>query len=124
MISRADRQQNLKEIHRVSQVVNQITEECFVVPKDAFELKTGNFLKRSRNFNFELEVASKDDSPNEGGAEDFSKEVKKKFCYFKKPSNDSINKYLALKKSEDFREHFEIDYFPTVKKSFCLGNKL
>lgn len=54
MIERANKKQNLKEIHRVAEVVQRITRECLIVPKNCYKLKTGSFLQRKKNFKITL----------------------------------------------------------------------
>lgn len=117
LIAKANKQENLKEIHRVSELVRRITSECFIVPKDAFKLKIGNYLHKNEDFKLTLpqhEFNQKKES-------DETQNYKSLFCLFNKPSNEVINKYLALKESKEFREQFEIEYFCNLKNNSYLG---
>ena len=132
LIERANKKQNLKEIHRVAEVVRRITSECLIVPKNCYKLKTGNFLEKNKNFKIVLDEDEEEEDKQAECQEKDSfqlvnprppdpQKVCKNFSFFQKPSNRQINKFLALKDSKDFREYFEIDYFPRISQTYHLG---
>ena len=69
MIESANKQQNLKEIHRVAEVVERITKECLIVPKNSFKLKTGSFLEKIKYFKFEIMKKSENQNEDEPKSE-------------------------------------------------------
>ena len=109
LIASAKKNSSLKEIHRVEHVVRKITEECLVVPSEAFGLRAGNRLRQKENF------VLNDFSPEQEA------NWREKFCFFTRPNGEDINKFLALKDSEDFRSHFKIDFFKKIGKVAYIG---
>jgi hypothetical protein len=138
LIESANKQNNLKEIHRVTETVQRITRECLIVPKNCFKLKTGSFLEKLKYFKINLQENKENEQEEEEEEKKKSnsfrnvsksnnskfQKVQNSFSFFQKPTNRQINKFLALKDSKDFRKYFKIDYFPSIRDTYYLGKFL
>jgi hypothetical protein len=54
LIQSANNRKNLKEIHRVAEVVQRISHDCLIVPNNSFKLKIGSFLERVKYYKFDF----------------------------------------------------------------------
>ena len=80
IIKRGNERTSLREIHRVAYLVNKITEDSALVPKGFLALNYADNL-----------------IPTQGFANPWKElDSLENYCIFRKPSADSLNRYLAL----------------------------
>ena len=85
IVKRGNQRTSLREIHRVAFLVQTITEESMLVPKGSFSLNYADSLVLPKNhINQWKELA-----------------LLNGYCYFKKPKNDTIMRYLALREKNE-----------------------
>jgi len=85
IVKRGNQRSSLREIHRVSYLVQTITEESLLVPKGSFALNYNENLIYSKDYNNPWkELRSLDN-----------------YCVFKKPKGDSIMRYMALRSKDN-----------------------
>ncbi len=101
IIKKGNQKQNLKEIHRVSFLVEQITKEGAVFPKEAFFIDFNNNLDFERNFRMTRDQAYSLDN----------------YRHFWKPEEKKINKYLSLRRDKNIELFDRIE----TQKYFNLG---
>ena len=85
IVQRGNKKGNLKEIHLVSYLVNKITEESAVFPRNAFFLNFNNNLDFERNFRF-----LKKDS-----------EQFQNYLRFRDPKKEKVDYFLALRDKQN-----------------------